>query len=95
MTQPIDITGIPKSELLEALYRNAKPPIGGQPPAKVNFEQMTQLSESFCKVHGRSIMADIGGDRFDATEYDEANGTGAALAAVNFLKAKRGGSGTF
>ena len=105
MTQPIDISGLPKHKVLRALIAAARiPDIGGviffETPPSISDEQAEQLLAenddpqgwpfSFDYVAGRSLKVDLYGDALNPAAYDRDNGELSAEMAIAFLRAELG-----
>ncbi|KAE8344449.1 hypothetical protein BDV24DRAFT_160596 [Aspergillus arachidicola] len=83
----INIYGIPKRELLEALLRNAltaRDYKGNPPPINMAEAQNKGLWE----VCGRTLLVDIRFDTMTPKGYDSFNGEGWCLYVVNKLRKK-------
>lgn len=96
----INIKGVPKAEILVALY-NASSPRGMGVLVGASAKPMTaELAESLLKeltyfdyVMGRPLKVDLAGDELDPRLYDRDNGgPGAAWEAIKGLLAAHGGT---
>ncbi len=98
----IDISGLPKPELLAALY-NASRPLGlGRYADEATCEKrgsvnmgsaeaanvLGQMGTRFDYLMGRVMKLDVGADEMEAALYDRDNGEGAAERTVEALRAR-------
>ena len=90
----VNIKGIDKSELLAALYNNAKQQgmgfLNPQGAVKMTKEEAQGLIERSAKLHfvylkGRALKVGLGKDDMCTDHYDRDNGQGAAERVVNSL----------
>jgi len=93
MSEKISLEGLDKAVVLAALY-NASRPLGmgfmHYNPAPMTTEQARALLEGctyFDYLQGRVMKVDLGGDVLDPWLYDRDNGQGAALRAIEAMKA--------
>lgn len=96
----IYIKGIPKEEILAALY-NASSPRGLGVLHAIITPMSIELARDLLKeytdfdyVMGRPLKVDLKGDEFDPRLYDRDNGQGAAAEALKKLLAAHGGTET-
>lgn len=91
MSNTIDITGIPKPQLLAALFNASKQQGMGFLDASGASQMTTGAAEDaiaaqpkmyFDYLKGRVMKVDISGDELRVGLYDRDNGEGAAEAAV-------------
>ncbi len=86
----IDVKGIDKSMLLQALYNHARRgwPDYGQMSRKLAHDLIGRTQPpmlSFNYLGNRPLKIDISGDSIDEYAYDRDNGIGAAQKAVDVL----------
>ena len=92
----IDVSDFDKADVLRVLYNAAKVQGMGiyqAVPGDMTHEEATDLmaddhSRYFDYLHGRVMKVEIGGDAVDPRLYDHDNGDGAALRAINTLRAE-------
>lgn len=88
----VDITGLNKARVLQALYAVAKPRGGPNrsfvpgPLSIFSAEDRLRVSLSLLDFKGRIMNVDISGNDFDPQLFDRHNGLGAAAAAIATLK---------
>lgn len=85
----INITGLPKVEVLQALYKNAKPLgmgmlhfVPGPMPQEEAQAMIDEGQTYFDYVNGRVMKVDLSRDELDPRLYDRDNGEGAAEKAL-------------
>lgn len=95
MSNEIDISGLNRDELLEALWYNSKPAgffaMMGIPGATFDItEAKKELRNGYADyICGRVIKADVySGDTADPKNYDRDNGQGAFRIVVDFLRSE-------
>ena len=87
----IDISGLDKAVLVQALYASAQPLGMGRlhyTPEPLSAEEAQKLAThhiDYC--HGRVMKVDVTGDTLDPWGYDRDNGAGTAAAVVAALRA--------
>ena len=96
--ETINIKGLDKSEVLAALYNNAKPQGMGflhYDPTPMTKEQASELLEYYKKedpiiyfdyLKGRVMKIRISEDSLNPRLYDRDNGQGACLRAIQTIK---------
>ncbi|KAB8268431.1 hypothetical protein BDV30DRAFT_243349 [Aspergillus minisclerotigenes] len=92
----VNIYGIPKRELLEALLRNAltaRDYKGNPPPINMDrvwkeYEMAEAQNQGLWEVCGRTLLVDIRFDTMTPKGYDSFNGEGWCLYVVNKLRKK-------
>ena len=88
----IDIRGIDKAQVLQALYNAARSVGRGilqYDPTPMTLEEaraLLQRGTYFDYVHGRAMKVNLSGDELDPWLYDRDNGTGAAERAIAALR---------
>lgn len=97
MNNKIDIKGIDKAKVLQALYAVAKPQgmsFMHYRAGDLSIDECRILLSSagkdlyFDYVLGRVMKVNLSGDSFDPWGFDRDNGQGAAQAAIDALKRK-------
>lgn len=89
----IDITGIPKADVLMALHDAAVPQVISRgysrlPMERNEAEKIVEQDLGYTYVNGRAMFVSIAGNEVDATRYDAANGRGCAEKALEPLRAR-------
>lgn len=93
----MDITGINKAKLLQALYNGSKQQgmgflnqRGALPMSLTEAEQLLEKHDYFDYLHGRVMKVGITSDsnHLDTWGYDRDNGDGACNAIVERLRAE-------
>ena len=91
----VDITGLDRAAVLQALYNYARPQGMGHlhPKSRDSLqrgeaEELVGGRDYFDYVHGRVIKVRLqeGATRFNAALYDRDNGPGAAASAIAALR---------
>jgi hypothetical protein len=88
----VDITGLDKAAVLQALYARARPQglgwlqyeSGPLPPEAARAALET--TQAFDYLRGRALKVDLSEGELDATLYDRANGPGACAQAIERLR---------
>ena len=85
----INIAGLSKVDVLQALYKNAKPLgmgmlhfVPGPMPAEQAQAMIDEGQTYFDYVNGRVMKVDLSEDQLDPRLYDRDNGQGAAEKAL-------------
>jgi hypothetical protein len=92
----VDIRGIDKALVLQALWDGAKEfgrgkvkhPSCTEIEARGVTSKASNVGHAYRYVRGRSIQCDLSGDTLDPTRYDSENGKDAAQRAIDKIKAK-------
>ncbi len=89
MSEPINITGCDKAEVLAALYHASKQQgmgflhaRGASSMSRDEAEQELKHSQHFDYLHGRIMKISLNKDTFCPRLYDRNNGEGAARRAL-------------
>lgn len=93
----LDITGLDKAALLQTLHAAARLPLLDPPESALpislaeadwyveNLRETRQILY-WARIGGRVLKVNLTGNSLDPTKYDEANGKGAAKAAIDHLR---------
>lgn len=89
-TKPVNISGIPKEIVLEALYNAAMPRNGEAVPA-ITIEDARQVlvnnsRKVVGKLFGKILKVDLSGKAINPRQYDRYNGRGKCAEAVSRLR---------
>jgi hypothetical protein len=92
----VDIAGLDKAAVLQALYARARPCGRGwlqYAPGPLTREAALAAlahTQAFDYLHGRAMKVDLSEELLDATAYDRANGPGSCAQTIERLRQQEG-----
>lgn len=103
MSSQVDIKGLDKAKVLQALFNNSKcqgnsflsaMATGDADMSLKDAQQIVCNEFKFDYLRGRVMKVNIGGDSFDPWGYDRDNGEGAAARAIASIREKADDQGS-